>query len=125
MNHVICLGLAKQITYNELSHRQMLEPVWISRASATQRAGRTGRIAPGTVFRLYSRECYNQHMMQFEPGEMVRIPLDSVILTLKEMMADDEIVTNVLYDCIEPPNMNTIDRSFKVRCFGGLFRVSL
>lgn len=64
-------------------------------------------------------------MMQFEPGEMVRIPLDSVILTLKEMMADDEIVTNVLYDCIEPPNMNTIDRSFKVRCFGGLFRVSL
>lgn len=114
LNHVICLGLAKQITYNELSHRQMLEPVWISRASATQRAGRTGRVAPGTVFRLYSRECYTHYMASFEPGEMVRIPLDSVILTLKEMMADDEKVTNVLHDCLEPPNMSTIDRSYKV-----------
>lgn len=46
---VICLGLCKQITYNELSHRQMLTPTWISRASATQRAGRTGRLRPGTV----------------------------------------------------------------------------
>ena len=106
LNHVICLGLAKQITYNELSHRQMLEPVWISRASATQRAGRTGRIAPGTVYRLYSRECFHHHMSSFEPGEMVRIPLDSVILTLKELMADDEKVTDVLHDCIEPPNMS-------------------
>ena len=92
----------------------MLEPVWISRASATQRAGRTGRIAPGTVFRLYSRECYDGHMTSFEPGEMVRIPLDSVILTLKEMLLDDERVTDVLHDCIEPPNMSTIERSYKV-----------
>lgn len=53
-------------------------------------------------------------MSSFEPGEMVRIPLDSVILTLKEMMADDEKVTDVLHDCIEPPNMSTIERSFKV-----------
>lgn len=114
LNHVICLGLAKQITYNELSHRQMLEPVWISKASATQRAGRTGRIAPGTVFRLYSRECFECHMSSFEPGEMIRIPLDSVILTLKEMMREDERVTDVLNDCIEPPNTSTIDRSYKV-----------
>lgn len=114
LNHVIDLGLAKQITYNELSHRQMLEPVWISRASATQRAGRTGRIAPGVVFRLYSRECFDRYMTAFEPGEMVRVPLDTVILTLKEMMADDERVSDVLDDCIEPPNMSTIRRSYKV-----------
>jgi HrpA-like RNA helicase len=114
LNTVICLGLAKQITYNEMSHRQMLEPVWISRASATQRAGRTGRIAPGTVIRLYSRECYHHHMLPFEPGELCRIPLDSVILTLKDMMGNEELVTNVLQDCIEPPNLSTIDRSFQV-----------
>lgn len=36
VDHVICLGLCKQIVYNELSHRQMLVPVWVSRASATQ-----------------------------------------------------------------------------------------
>jgi len=49
VDHVICFGLCKQIVYNASSHRQMLVPTWISRASATQRAGRTGRVRPGTV----------------------------------------------------------------------------
>lgn len=53
-------------------------------------------------------------MTSFEPGEMVRIPLDTVILTLKEMMADDEKVSDVLNDCIEPPNVKTIERSYRV-----------
>ena len=48
-DHVICTGLQKQITYNASSHRQMLLPCWISRASARQRAGRVGRVRPGTV----------------------------------------------------------------------------
>jgi superfamily II DNA/RNA helicase len=46
---VVCTGLCKQIIYSETSHRQMLMPAWISKASATQRAGRTGRLRPGTV----------------------------------------------------------------------------
>jgi superfamily II DNA/RNA helicase len=49
VDNVICLGLSKQIIYNEASHRQMLVSTWISKASATQRAGRTGRLRPGTV----------------------------------------------------------------------------
>lgn len=48
-DHVICTGLQKQITYNASSHRQMLLPCWISRASAQQRSGRVGRVRPGTV----------------------------------------------------------------------------
>lgn len=47
VDHVICLGLCKQIVYNKSSHRQQLIPTWISRASATQRAGRTGRVRNG------------------------------------------------------------------------------
>jgi HrpA-like RNA helicase len=112
VDHVICLGLCKQIVYNETSHRQMLLPTWISRASATQRAGRTGRLRPGTVYRMYERETYDSHMDSFEPGEMLRIPLDSVILMLKQMLSDEE-VTQVLLSCLEPPNISTIDRSFE------------
>ena len=41
-----------------------------------------------------------------------RIPLDSVILMLKEMLSG-EMVTNVLLDCLEPPEISTIDRSFQ------------
>jgi len=112
VDHVICLGLCKQIIYNETSHRKMLMPTWISRASATQRAGRTGRLRPGTVYRMYTRATYLKHMDAFEPGEMVRIPLDSVILMLKQIMTD-EAVTEVLLDCLEPPNISTIDRSLQ------------
>jgi HrpA-like RNA helicase len=111
VDHVICLGLCKQIVYNPASHRQMLVPCWISRASATQRAGRTGRVRPGNVYRLYTRHAYESYMDEFEPGEMVRIPLDSVILMLKEMLHEE--VKPVLLSCIEPPNMDTIERSFQ------------
>jgi HrpA-like RNA helicase len=112
VDNVICLGLCKLIEYNPTSHRQMLVPTWISRASATQRAGRTGRVRPGTVYRLYERETFTTYMEEFEQGEMVRVPLDDVILTLKEMMPD-EAITDVLASCLEPPNFSTIDRSFQ------------
>lgn len=51
-------------------------------------------------------------MDAFEPGEMLRIPLDSVILMLKGMLTDEQ-VTAVLLDCLEPPNIATIGRSFE------------
>lgn len=62
---------------------------------------------------MYTRECFEQHMEPFEPGEMKRIPLDSVILMLKEMLAEEEGVTDALLDCLEPPNVSTISRSFE------------
>ena len=110
VDHVICLGLCRQITYNPNSHRQMLTPAWISQASATQRAGRTGRVRQGNVYRLYTRQAYEKYMEEFEPGEMVRIPLDSVILMLKQIL--NEEVIPIFHECIEPPPLDTIQRSF-------------
>lgn len=83
VDHIICLGLCKQIVYNEASHRQMLVPTWISRASANQRKGRAGRLRPGCVYRLYPRFIFENYMEEFDPGEIARMPLDSVILMLK------------------------------------------
>jgi superfamily II DNA/RNA helicase len=114
VDHVICLGLCRQIIYNAASHRQVLVPTWISRASAKQRAGRTGRLRPGHVYRLYTRTAYESYLEEFEDGEMRRIPLDQVILTLKELLQDQkEAVIPVLQGCIEPPAMDTIERSFQ------------
>lgn len=134
VDHVICLGLCKQIVYNASSHRQvctvckdmnsigiygltypqMLLPAWISRASATQRAGRTGRVRKGNVYRLYTRAVFEECMDLFETGEMLRIPLDSVILTLKEMIQEE--ATPMLLQCLEPPDLSTIHRSFQSLC---------
>jgi len=115
-DHVICLGLCKQIVYNKLSHRQMLLPTWISRASSTQRAGRTSRVRPGgRVYRMYTRECFTNYMLEFEPGEILRMPLDSVILMLRQILPEGS-VTSALLDCIEPPEIDTIGRSYESLC---------
>jgi ATP-dependent RNA helicase DHX29 len=111
VDHVICLGLQKQIVYNAASHRQLLTPAWISRANAIQRAGRTGRVRNGNVYRLYTRKAFDEYMAKFEIGEMSRVPLDSVILSLKEMLNSE--ATPVLLNCLEPPELRTIERSFE------------
>lgn len=97
--------------YNEASHRQILEPTWISRASAEQRKGRAGRLRPGTVYRIYPKLVFENWMEEFEPGEISRMPLDSVILMLKVMLPL-ETTTDLLQDCIEPPDIKNILRSF-------------
>lgn len=110
-DHVIDTGLNKKITYNVTSHRRILLACWISRASAQQRSGRVGRVRPGHVYRLYSRDAYESMMCEFESGEMLRMPLDSVILMLKEML--NEETTPALMSCIEPPDISNVDRSYK------------
>lgn len=111
VDNVICLGLCKQLRYNPKSHRQMLVPAWISKANAIQRAGRTGRVASGNVFRLYSRQVYEYGFEPYENGEILRIPLDSVILTLKDIIPESESIARVLRSCIEPPDLDAIDNS--------------
>ena len=111
VDHVICLGLQKQIIYNPATHRQLLTPAWISQASAIQRAGRTGRVRNGNVYRLYSRAAFEDYMAKFEIGEMSRVPLDNVILDLKQMLHEE--ATPVLLECLEPPELRTIERSFE------------
>ena len=46
---VIDLGSYKQVSYDEERKMTQLVRTWVSRASATQRAGRTARVRPGTV----------------------------------------------------------------------------
>ena len=46
---VICLGTHKALQYSAENHRTQLVNTWISKASATQRAGRTGRVRPVRV----------------------------------------------------------------------------
>ncbi|GMI08067.1 hypothetical protein TrRE_jg6967 [Triparma retinervis] len=112
VDYVIDLGTHKQIQYNEKTHRQVLDSTPICKSSAKQRAGRTGRVRDGFVYRLYSRDFFENEMSDFDQGEILRTPLDNVILDLKEIMKEGEIIP-VLQDLIEPPSMLNIEASFK------------
>ncbi len=59
-----------------------LSRVWISKAAATQRAGRTARVRPGVVYRVYPAALYAR-MEEFEASEMHRQPLDRTVLQLR------------------------------------------
>jgi HrpA-like RNA helicase len=60
---------------------------------------------------MYTKENFHA-MLEFEAGEILRTPLDSVILMLKEMLGDEN-ATDVLSSCIEPPDTTAIEASYK------------
>jgi ATP-dependent helicase HrpA len=81
---VIDSGLARISRYGHSSRIQRLPIEPISQASANQRAGRCGRLGPGTCVRLYSAEDYEDRPEFTEP-EILRTSLASVILRMLTM----------------------------------------
>eukprot|EP00948_MAST-09A_sp_MAST-9A-sp1_P003684 g3684.t1 len=73
-------GQKKKTVRNLTRKRIILQPRWISRASVLQRAGRTGRVRPGTIFHLYTKKLMQYGFDEFDPPEIQRTPLDHVVL---------------------------------------------
>ncbi|HET9871241.1 MAG TPA: ATP-dependent RNA helicase HrpA [Propionibacteriaceae bacterium] len=99
IRYVIDTGTARMSRYSARTKVQRLPIEPISRASANQRAGRCGRVAPGVCIRLYSEEDYLGRPEFTEP-EILRTNLASVIL---QMTAADlgEIAS---FPFVEPPD---------------------
>ena len=58
VKYIIDYCLTKEIHYDSKSRLENLKLIWASHASCNQRAGRTGRVCDGYVFRLVSKEFY-------------------------------------------------------------------
>lgn len=67
---------------------QAFQVNWISKASATQRAGRAGRTGPGHCYRLYSSAVFENYFDEFSKPEILRMPIDGVVLQMKSMHID-------------------------------------
>ena len=52
-------------------------------------------------------------MAAFDSAEIVRQPLDALILRLRTMLGAETAVVPVLQDVIEPPSIENIDSSFR------------
>lgn len=88
IRYVIDCGRAKEKIYNPTSGIQAFQITWISKASASQRAGRAGRTGPGHCYRLYSSALYESHFSQFAEPEIARAPIEGVVLQMKSMHID-------------------------------------
>lgn len=78
-------GRVKARQYDRVSGVQSYEVGWISKASANQRSGRAGRTGPGHCYRLYSSAVYERDFEQFADPELLRMPIEGVVLQLKAM----------------------------------------
>ena len=82
IGYVIDPGWARVSRYSYRSKLQRLPIEPISQASATQRMGRCGRIAPGRCYRLYSETDFLSRPEYSEP-EIKRTNLASVVLQMR------------------------------------------
>ncbi|KAF2743014.1 DEAH-box RNA helicase-like protein [Sporormia fimetaria CBS 119925] len=87
IRYVFDCGRAKEKKYDPVTGVQSFEIGWISKASANQRAGRAGRTGPGHCYKLYSSAVYERDFEEYAPPEILKTPLESVVLQLKSMRA--------------------------------------
>ncbi|PTB78789.1 P-loop containing nucleoside triphosphate hydrolase protein [Trichoderma longibrachiatum ATCC 18648] len=88
-------GRSKERNYDRLSGVQSYEIGWISKASASQRSGRAGRTGPGHCYRLYSSAVYERDFPEFSDPELLRMPIEGIVLQLKAMNLQNPQQANV------------------------------
>ncbi|XP_029667899.1 probable ATP-dependent RNA helicase DHX34 isoform X3 [Formica exsecta] len=99
-------GKVKEMSYDPSCKMQRLKEFWISKASAEQRKGRSGRTGPGVCYRIYSEEEYKT-LERYSTPELQRVPLDSSLLQMIAMGLPDARK----FPFIEPPPADSIENA--------------
>ncbi|PKW25692.1 ATP-dependent RNA helicase HrpA [Phycicoccus duodecadis] len=103
IGYVVDTGTARISRYSQRTKVQRLPIEPVSRASAAQRAGRCGRVAPGVCIRLYSEEDFDSRDEFTEP-EIQRTSLASVILQMTALGLGDI----ARFPFVDPPDARQI-----------------
>ncbi|OLU14098.1 ATP-dependent helicase HrpB [Pseudomonas sp. PA1(2017)] len=89
---VVDAGLARVPRFDPGSGMTRLDTARISRASATQRAGRAGRLQPGACYRLWS-QAQHEHLPAYSAAEILQADLAGLALQLARWGVEvDELV---------------------------------
>ncbi|KAF2137313.1 uncharacterized protein K452DRAFT_278730 [Aplosporella prunicola CBS 121167] len=110
IRYVFDCGRSKERKYDQTTGVQSFEVGWISKASAEQRAGRAGRTGPGHCYRLYSSAVYERDFLQYAEPEILRTPIEGLVLQLKGM----GIHKVVNYPFPTPPNRQNLAKAEKL-----------
>ena len=88
VNVVVDSGQVREARFDPNTGMTGLHTARISRASSTQRAGRAGRLAPGTCYRLWT-ESQQEQLAAHTTPEIVRADLAPLALQLLQWGVDD------------------------------------
>ncbi|KAH9114192.1 hypothetical protein LEN26_012620 [Aphanomyces euteiches] len=114
VTHIINTGLEKQIVMHSQSRSEILVRSWCSRASVKQRSGRAGRIQPGVAYHLFTKQFMETCMDEYTTPELLRKPLDKVVLQLKSQLHHIGTPTELLSKAISVPDLANIQSAFNV-----------
>ena len=103
VRYVVDTGVARISRYSKRLKVQRLPIEAVSQASANQRAGRCGRVAPGICIRLYDEDDFAERPEFTEP-EILRTNLASVILQMTNIGLGDVAA----FPFLEPPDSASI-----------------
>jgi ATP-dependent helicase HrpA len=103
IRYVVDTGAARISRYSQRTKVQRLPIEPISRASASQRAGRCGRVAEGICIRLYSQDDFETRP-EFTDPEILRTNLASVILQMTSLGLGDI----ARFPFLDPPDSRQI-----------------
>ena len=109
IRYVIDPGTARISRYSVRTKVQRLPIEPVSQASANQRAGRCGRVAPGICIRLYSEADFESRPEFTEP-EILRTNLAAVIL----QMAQARLGAITDFPFVEPPDRSRINDGIRL-----------
>lgn len=115
IRYVFDCGRAKNKKFDRTTGIQSFEIGWISKASASQRAGRAGRTGPGHCYRLYSSAVYERDFLEHAEPEILRMPVEGVVLQLKSM--DLQNVVNFPFPT--PPDRQSLVKAEKLLTYLG------
>ncbi|KAI2665083.1 ATP-dependent RNA helicase DHX33 [Labeo rohita] len=114
IKYVIDTGMVKAKRYNPDSGLEVLAVQRVSKAQAWQRAGRAGREAAGSCYRLYTEEEFDNFASMTVP-EIQRCNLASVILQLLALGVPD--VLN--FDFMSKPSPESLRTAVEQLCILG------
>ncbi|KAL7540793.1 hypothetical protein ACHAXR_010394 [Thalassiosira sp. AJA248-18] len=108
IDDVLCVidgGLVRELNWDAEKSMSTMVTVPTSKASATQRLGRAGRVAPGKCYRIYSR---GQHtaMLERPMPEIQRTALEATCLNTCTMTNDS--VETFLSRAMDPPKEEAV-----------------
>ncbi|GMM49168.1 ATP-dependent RNA helicase [Starmerella bacillaris] len=86
IKYVVDCGRSKQKVFENGVQRFSIK--YTSKASADQRSGRAGRTGPGHCYRLYSSAVFERDFPQFMDPEILRMPVEGLVLQMKAMGID-------------------------------------
>ncbi|RPA86141.1 P-loop containing nucleoside triphosphate hydrolase protein [Ascobolus immersus RN42] len=115
IRYVVDCGRAKERNYDKTTGVQSFDIGWISKASASQRAGRSGRTGPGHCYRLYSSAIYESEFPQFSEPEILRMPIEGIVLQMKSMNID----TVINFPFPTPPDRDSLRKAEKLLSYLG------